>query len=133
MTEMAEETVPSRGNVIPPVLGLGVTPPIEEWREEIGEFFCGCKRVMRGGFTPSGDRAPGYDTHQWCPLHAKARALYDALKAFKSEYPTILTETEVEWRACNYCNHSYPPGKDKHNEGCPWGTAQALLKEIDNG
>ena len=65
-------------------------------------------------------------------LIAKSPEMYEALKAFRSEYPTILTETEEEWRACNYCNHSYPPGKDKHNEGCPWGTAQALLRNIDH-
>ncbi len=69
---------------------------------------------------------------EFCPLHAKAKEMLEALKAFRSEYPTILTETEEEWRACNYCNHSYPPGKDKHNEGCPWGTAQALLRNIDH-
>ena len=64
-------------------------------------------------------------------LEEHAEAMYEALKAFKSEYPVTLTETNEEWVACNYCQHSYPPGGDKHNKDCPWGTAQALITQIN--
>jgi len=67
----------------------------------------------------------------FCPLHARAQELVEALRAFRDECSAILTETGEEWPACHYCNHAYPQGEDKHGEDCPWGTAQALLRDID--
>ncbi len=72
---------------------------------------------------------------RFCPLHAKAGELVEALKAM--EEPIVIefrlalcsgSPPSHHANSCIYCNQD-----DSHALDCPWRKAQALLEEIDNG
>lgn len=92
---------------------------------------CDWTREYTGG-TEMVDEVPiQFPNHiRFCPLHAKAQELYEALKAIPE--PVVIEYRSAEPKGhvanCLFC------GADNfHRAICPWEQSQDLLKEINDG
>ena len=72
---------------------------------------CGCEPCYEGGYGDDGRH--GRYSMEWCPLHAKAPEMLEALEA--------IIYASDQCQGHRSCNHSLEP----------WQRARALLLELD--
>ena len=95
---------------------------------------CGC-RYREAGPPDWGMKA--YDGIEFCPLHAKAQELAEALKQAIAEmndewYVAGGEDNITEPGGCSQCDAVFYGGDDERH-GCIIGEWQALIADIDSG